>query len=210
MGNLLMRDMRQFGWSFFLLATFVGGFLDQTQAQDVSASTEQHSSAPAQSSEFVCPMTAPNGRVYSAAELSRVEGLRRWLNDWDGKSGRALGNYGNEALATALSPDGTIVFKPGGPGFVLEDGSLSMKFPWWRLVKARLTIEGRRLDQPAAPLRASIPDGYGDIGFQATAVIFPTPGCWEVTGRVAGKTLSFVTLVEKIGEGPVQSRRPEL
>jgi len=26
-----------------------------------------------------------------------------------------------------------------------------MKFWWWRLVKGRLTIEGRRLDNPAPP-----------------------------------------------------------
>jgi hypothetical protein len=42
----------------------------------------------------------------------------------------------------------------------------------------------------------------GDIGFQATALIFPTPGCWEVTGHVGSTTLTFVTRVVKIGEGP--------
>ena len=40
--------------------------------------------------------------------------------------------YKNEFLATSLWPDGTVVFKPGGPGSVEEDGSLSMKFPWTR------------------------------------------------------------------------------
>ncbi len=69
-----------------------------------------------------------------------------------------------------------------------------MKFWWWRLVKGRLTIEGRRL--------SIIPDGYGEIGFQASGLVFPTPGCWEVTGRIGDKSLTFVTLVEKISEGP--------
>src|SRR5437867_2604131 len=112
------------------------------------------------------------------------------------------GKYGNDALSTGLWPEGNVVFKPGGAGFVLEDGSLAMKFWWWRLVGGRLTIEGRRLDKPAPPLGARIPNGYGGIGFQATSLIFPSPGCWEVTGRVGDKSLSFVTLVEKIGEGP--------
>jgi len=77
-----------------------------------------------------------------------------------------------------------------------------MKFWWWRLVKGRLTIEGRRLDNPAPPLHSIIPDGYGEIGFQASGLVFPTPGCWEVTGRIGDKSLTFVTLVEKISEGP--------
>jgi hypothetical protein len=88
-----------------------------------------------------------------------------------------------------------VVFEPNGPGFVLEDGSLSMKFPWWRGVRGQLQIVGRRLDADALPLRAGIPAGYGDIGFQATALVFSTEGCWEVTGRVGNETLTFVTRV---------------
>ena len=110
------------------------------------------------------------------------------------------GNYGNESLSTILGS--RITFRPGGAGMVHTDGSLSMKFMWWRLRKGQLTIGGRRLDGPAPPLRAHIPAGYGDIGFQATGVIFPTPGCWEVTGRVGDGSLTFVVWVEKIGEGP--------
>lgn len=103
--------------------------------------------------------------------------------------------HGNGSLWTQLWPEGTVVFEPGGPGFVEPDGSLSMKFPWWRGVRGQLTIEGRRLDAPAPPLRADIPSGYGDIGFQAAALIFPTEGCWEVTGRVGNASLTFVTRV---------------
>jgi hypothetical protein len=33
-------------------------------------------------------------------------------------------------------------------------------------------------------------------------LLFPTPGCWEITGRIAGGSLTFVTLVKKIGDGP--------
>ena len=129
-----------------------------------------------------CAVTRPNGVRYTAEPSG--------------------GNYGNDALVTGLWLGGKVVFKPGGAGFVLSDGALSMKFWWWRLRPGRLKLEGRRLDGPAPPMRASIPDGYGEIGFQSTALIFPTPGCWEVTGRVSDASLTFVTLVEKVGEGP--------
>jgi hypothetical protein len=75
-----------------------------------------------------------------------------------------------------------------------------MKFVWWRGVKGQLSIEGRRLDADAPPLRASIPDGYGDSGVQASALIFPTEGCWEVTGRVGDAALTFITRVTKVDQ----------
>jgi hypothetical protein len=61
--------------------------------------------------------------------------------------------------------------------FVAEDGSLQMKFPWWRAVRGKVEIEGRRLDAPAPPIQAHIPDGYGETGFQAMGIYFPTAGC---------------------------------
>jgi hypothetical protein len=76
-----------------------------------------------------------------------------------------------------------------------------MKFGWLRGVLGKLQIEGR-LDGEEPPLRSEVPDGYGDRGFQATYLIFPTPGCWEVTGRVVHARVTFVTNVVKIGEGP--------
>lgn len=127
----------------------------------------------------ICPVTKPNGNTPPGE-----------------RSGGSY--YGNGALWTGLYPDGTVVFRPGGPGFVLADGSLSMKFPWWRAVRGKLTIQGRRLDAPAPPLRASIPGGYAETGFQATGLIFPTEGCWEVTGRVGEASLTFVTRVVRL------------
>jgi hypothetical protein len=62
-------------------------------------------------------------------------------------------------------------------------------------VRGQLEITGHRLDGPAPPLTASVPEGYGESGFQASGVTFPTAGCWEVTGRVGDATLTFVTLV---------------
>ena len=42
-----------------------------------------------------------------------------------------------------------------------------------------------------------LPGGYGEKGFQPSALFFPTEGCWEVTGRVRDATLTFVTIVVK-------------
>jgi hypothetical protein len=98
--------------------------------------------------------------------------------------------FGNEALSVALQPNGRVVAKRDS-----HDGSMGMKFMWWRGVKGKLQITGRRLDAPAKPARADVPDGYGDQGFQASGVVFPTPGCWEVTGSVGRDRLTFVTEV---------------
>jgi hypothetical protein len=116
----------------------------------------------------------------------------------------------NEAgtLSTSVGDNGTVTFKPGGPGCVDPDGALGMKWPWWRGVRGELVIEGRRLDGQAPPLRAAIPRGYGPAGFQSTGLLFPTAGCWEVTGRVADEHLTFVVFVEKIGAGPSTGCRP--
>jgi hypothetical protein len=150
---------------------------------DPSARSRPSSGTPLlQSAIGPCAITRPNGKL-SAPEPG----------GW---------NHGNDSLMTWFPPDGKVVFKPGGPGFVLEDGALSMKFGWWRLRPGQLAILGQRLDGPAPAMRASIPNGYGDIGFQATALIFPTSGCWEVTARLGETNLNFVVLVEKIGPGP--------
>jgi hypothetical protein len=100
--------------------------------------------------------------------------------------------HGGDGLWTSLWRG-----EPSEPDLELQDGSLSMKFPWWRGVKGKLTIEGRRLDASAPPLRSKIPDGYGDTGFQPTGLIFPTEGCWEVVGRVGDASLKIVILVTK-------------
>jgi hypothetical protein len=129
-----------------------------------------------------CPMTSPNlqGRLFPGAE----------------------GNHGNAGLSTwTRSP---VVFKPGGPGCVAPDGSLLIKWPWWRGVRGQLAVTGRSLDGwPGAPRAAYVP--YGGTGFQATAMVFPGAGCWEVTGTAGDASLSFVVLVEKIGAGPASS-----
>jgi hypothetical protein len=53
------------------------------------------------------------------------------------------------------------------------------------------------MDGEAAPLQADIPPGYGQTGFQASGIIFPTEGCWEITGRAGDAELTFVQRVEE-------------
>jgi hypothetical protein len=126
-----------------------------------------------------CPVTAPNGNTPPGEQPSPDL-------------------HGNGQLWTGLWPEGTVIFEPGGPGTIYADGALGMKWWWWRGVEGPLTIEGRRLDAPAPPLRADIPPGYGETGFQAAGLIFPSEGCWEVTGKVGQTELTFVTLVVKV------------
>jgi hypothetical protein len=120
--------------------------------------------------------------------------------------------YGNRLLSVAgLWPDGTIVFKLGGPGFVTSDGSLGMKFLWTRSVRGKLSVAGRRLDGATVPLRLEANSAYGDIGIQPSYLIFATPGCWEITAQIDEREdskMSFVTKVVKIGNGPTWRRDP--
>jgi hypothetical protein len=86
------------------------------------------------SSHIECHVTMPNGIVAGSSERQ----------DW---------SYGNALLSVGgLWPDGTIVFKPGGPGFATKDGRVGMKFGWTRGVRGTLKVSGRRLDAPAPPL----------------------------------------------------------
>jgi hypothetical protein len=144
--------------------------------------------APIASVQDACPVTMPNGFTPPGERMS-------------------ANHHGAEGLWTVLWRDGAVVFEPGGSGFALPDGSLQMKWPWWRGTVGPLTIDGRRLDAAAPPLRARIPSGYGASGFQATSLVFPSPGCWEVTGHAGAATLRFVVNVIKIGNGPVWGPR---
>ena len=156
----------------------------------VAVTQEHRVSPPAPQTKVECAVTKPNGIAA-------------------GQQQPAPGSYGNREVSVGpfgLWPDGTVVFKPGGPGFVTRNGSLGMKFGWLRGVSGQLKITGRRLDAEAPPVRAEVSDGYGDRGFQATYIIFPSPGCWEVTGRVGDSSITFVTKVVKVGDGPTWRR----
>ena len=134
-----------------------------------------------------CPVTAPNGSTPPNEQASDL-------------------NHGNGKIWTVLWPEGIVRFEPGGPGEIRADGSLVMKFPWWRGegVVGALQIEGKRLDGEAPPLQAEIPDGYGDTGFQASGLVFSSEGCWQVTARAGEAELTIVTQVVKARSGAAE------
>src|SRR5262245_38507789 len=139
-----------------------------------------------------CPMTIGH-------PVPRVKPWREGLFGW--QSG-----YGNGSLwVGGLWPHGVVIITPDN---VDPDGRLEMKFGWYRLTSGFLTITGRRLDASAPPLSGRT-SGYGLTGFNASGVIFPTEGCWQVTGRVGRVALTFVTFVIKshcdlkCGTGPM-------
>jgi hypothetical protein len=167
----------------YVLITAKGQTVSPIQSlQTANVSTPQPFLAPLSPTvPAACPVTIANGSTPPRERPAAV-------------------HHGNGSLWTVLWSNGIIL---ATPQYVAPDGSVDMKFPWWRGlgIHGRLTIEGRRLDAPAAPLRASIPDGYGESGFQATGIIFPTEGCWEVTGRAGSASLTFVTWVVRVTGG---------
>ncbi len=115
-------------------------------------------------------------------------------------NGRPIGRrHGGPDLSVSLPRDGLIVLRPRPAGSDGAERDERIKFGWWRGVHGRLIIEGRRLDGPAPPLQARVSNGYGDIGFQASSIAFPTPGCWEITGMVGTTRLSFIVRVTELG-----------
>jgi hypothetical protein len=123
-----------------------------------------------------CPVTLPNGSLPPGEQQGK-------------------GILGNNKLWTGLWPGGVVLARPD---FVRPNGEVHMKWWWWRAVPGQpLTLTGHRLDGRVPDMRAEIPDGY-DSNFQATGLIFPTEGCWEVTGTAGDDSLTFVTLVVKV------------
>ena len=99
---------------------------------------QQQSPAPsAKAEQFKCPVTMVDGRKSTL--------------------------YQNEFLQVTLPSKGTVEAPSYAQAVKTRDGAWALKVGWDRFVKGRLTITGRRLDYPGAPLRAEILDGYGDI-----------------------------------------------
>ncbi len=143
---------------------------------DTAGPSEPATASPAQGAATLdgCPATKPNGMTPPG----------------EAPGPRHHGNRSRSLWTVLYYPTLPVAGRNRQP-----DGSIVEKFPWWRGVSGNLSIRGRRIDGSAAPLRARIPSGYGDGGFQASTIIFPTEGCWRVTGSVGPATLTFVVLV---------------
>jgi hypothetical protein len=160
------------------IAALVAGCSGGAEGTDARPAREtappMQAGTPAQRSE-ICPLTLPNERTPR------------------GRSNAGM-NHGNGKLWTTMWPHNVLI---ASGDYIQPDGSVWMKWPWWRSVHGRLTVTGRRLDGDAPPLTAAVPSGYGNRGFQPSGITFPTEGCWRVTGAVGSARLTFVTLVLK-------------
>jgi len=129
-----------------------------------------------------CPVTTGH-------PVPRTVWWRHQLAGWDSADGNG------KLWVGGLWPHGVVIMTRDDVG---PDGRLGMKFGWYRLTSGYLRITGRRLDAPAPPASGvTFPGAYGRTGFNASGVIFPAEGCWQVTGRVGRVALTFVTFVIK-------------
>ena len=100
--------------------------------------------------------------------------------------------HGNGALWTVLTSDGRYL----APRSQVErDGSIGTKLPWWMARPGDMTLSARRLDAAAPAAKTSVGDST-EPRFHPSGIWFPTTGCWEVTARTRGKTLTLVIDVE--------------
>ncbi len=108
--------------------------------------------------------------------------------------------YGDESLWTALPPDGVWDTLPRNPG------GYTQKLLWWRVgyswtgePEPDLQVTAHRLDDPAIAFSESPATNAFAPDIQSAILIgveFPTPGCWQITGRYADAELSYVVQIE--------------
>jgi hypothetical protein len=103
----------------------------------------------------------------------------------------------------------------GGQHLSTTDPASGNKMDWWREAKVswwrqdydwrvdgppKLKVTGRRLDSTAPPLVADEANAVGirfPKAYMMDSLYFPTPGCWEITGRYEDDELTFVVWVAK-------------
>jgi hypothetical protein len=146
---------------------------------------EKSSSRSTSSAKRSCAVTHPNG---NSPKVGQPPEKATSFNHGNGSLWIALW-WPRRGVLAGVAPDGSV------EATIEADGSIHLKVGWYRGLNGRLRIAGRRLDGTARPLRAFVPDGYGPRGFQVTGLIFPTVGCWQITGRVGRATLAFVVRV---------------
>ena len=123
-----------------------------------------------------CPVTVPR---QARQPTGASDGLR-----W----------YGNSAVWVLLAVSGVLGTDPG------QRRPWYSKVPWWRTVPGVLTIRAQPVGGLVAGFHADVPSGYAQTGFQPSGLYWPQLGCWQVTGTIAGRTLTFTVWV-KAGYG---------
>ena len=131
-----------------------------------------------------CPVTAALPHV--APPASTVSGVSLPLPGIEGW-------YGNEAFWVLIQTGGELPAR-----FNRQTHHWQSKLPVWREATGILGITARRLDGPSTGFEART-SGYGTVGFNATRLIWPGLGCWQITGTVGGHSLTLVTLLKPDG-----------
>ncbi len=121
---------------------------------------------------------------------------------WPYVASRGVNWFGTDRFWTLLPSDG--IWGQGEKTFWFrqEWGYYNGRHQWIpEKDAAKLTVTARRLDGPAPPpevLKAN--SSYREQDWKAFLVggiNFPTPGCWEVSGRYENDELTFVVWVVK-------------
>lgn len=163
--------------SFLALSMLLGVVLAGCTAASTGGSTAPASTADTSATASACPVTEP---VWvKPPEDAAVQGVPEY--------GHYFVNEDRSIWAAA--------WWTGLEEDYLRAGSEGIKVGWFRPAGATLEITGRRLDGAAPPLEAEVPCCY-PTRFQATGVLFPAEGCWEVVARAADSELSFVVWVK--------------
>ncbi len=108
--------------------------------------------------------------------------------------------FGSSALWTMLDRDGEVWAQSGLP---LGPDGLTQKTFWWSADRSpqddpvpAITVTGTRLDGPGRFEFGPGTNASADFGpAMLVGVVFPTAGCWQVTGRYRDATLSYVVSI---------------
>lgn len=156
------------------------------QASPRTAPTASHRISPSSVGDGSCQVTVTSSTATPPAELRyRPPPPVPYVDHW----------YGNDALWVMLPPDGKLPSQE-------QDGTLSTKFPWFRLWPGNVKVTAARLDGPSEKFSADVGTvaEYGDQGFTPSLLYWSAPGCWRITGQVGTNApLTFVVQVQRPG-----------
>lgn len=164
--------------SFFALVAMVSTLC-------VAAPQSAEHKSPSNSALSSCNVTVPNG-----GQPPDKDWGGRGSPDWEKVA--AASSYGNGQLWTILPVDGKLQVVPG------EQGKLGEKWMWYRTVHGHVSVSGRRLGGPESfqtgPLEEIVVGR--DTGLLVEDLVFPSEGCWQITGTAGGTEITFVVNVQ--------------
>jgi hypothetical protein len=205
---VLTRSLTLFLWLFFLTACTGAIAAERTPATpgsiapEASDEVEALADAPAKSSTPAAP-DATTGSITTAPESTSEQADETasaacpltepiWVKPPDDSAVLTPPEFDHYFVNADRSIWASAWFTEEYPLRAGEDGN---KMGWFRPAGATLEITGRRIDAEAPPLEAHIPCCY-PTRFQATGLVFPTEGCWEVTAKADESELTFVVQVK--------------